>query len=235
MPPRPFSGPGRLKGDWRPLRRESPPSRRATCNSLRPAVGLFVAMLACGAELETQHSADIRFALRESFELTLHTRFRVQPKESSRHQIRAGPILSWEALPRLTLMAGYYYYAQTDPVDRDYLKGHRLFGGAEATLWRRGRLRFDQRALIERITLEDLKDFNRYRFRSRLALDGAVAPYTYHEFFFDAAGWRSSRHAAAARLRLQRAVALEFGYFYEHRRRDVGPRRHVWFTSLNLR
>lgn len=198
-------------------------------------MALALAASTPATDLETQHAVDFGFQARANLEITLHTRFRVQPRDLDRHQVRAGPILIWAVRPRLALIGGYYYYAQSDPVDRDYVKGHRFFGGVEAPLWSRGRLRFDQRALVERSAIAGPADFNRYRFRSRLMLRGAVSPYSFHEFFFDARGWRSDRNGGAIRWSPRRPVTLDFGYFYERRRADVGPERHVWFTSLNVK
>jgi hypothetical protein len=149
------------------------------------------------------------------------------------YQARAGPIFSWDATPRLTLLSGYYYAQQERRIDRDFIGGHRFFGGAEFAVVEARRFSIEQRLLGERFLSDAAPDFNRYRLRSRLSAKGAVAPYTSHEFFFDAQGWRSNRHSAGVRWSPLRAVQVDLGYLYERRRHAVGPDRHMWLTSIH--
>lgn len=185
------------------------------------------------ADVETQHALDVTLPLKPKFELILHSRVRTQPGGLGFYQVRAGPIVSWDAAPRMTLLSGYYYARQERKIDNDFIGGHRLFGGAEIAVVETRRLSIDQRLLAERFLSDATDDFNRYRLRTRLSAKGSVAPYTSHEFFFDARGWRSNRHSAGIRWSALPAVQIDLGYLYEHRRAGVGPDRHMWLTSFH--
>jgi hypothetical protein len=185
------------------------------------------------ADTETQHAFDVTLPLRHNLEVMLHSRVRTEPAGEGFSQIRGGPIVSWGFTPRITLLSGYYFSGQER--EEDFIGGHRLFGGAEAAIVDSDRISFEQRFLTERFLSRVEPDFSRHRFRSRLSAKGVVAPYTAHEFLVDSEGWRSNRHLAALRWNLRPAVEIDVGYFYEHRRRNAGPHRHVWFTSVHLK
>lgn len=187
------------------------------------------------ASVETQHALDVTLPLYPRLELLLHSRIRTQPGGLGFYQVRAGPILSWDATRRIALLGGYYYAQQERRIDRDFIGGHRFFGGAEFAVVETRRFSLDQRVLIERFLSDAAPDFNRYRLRSRLSANGVVAPYTSHEFFFDALGWRSNRHSAGIRWSPLPALQIDLGYLYEHRRPEVGPARHMWLTSIHFK
>ena len=164
----------------------------------------FVLSVAMGFPLwadsvETQHALDVTLPLNRRLELLLHSRIRTQPGGLGFYQVRAGPILSWDATKRIALLGGYYYAQQERRIDRDFIGGHRFFGGAEFAVAETRGLSLDQRVLIERFLSDAAPDFNRYRLRSRLSAKGVVAPSTSHEVFFDALGWRSNRYSAGIR------------------------------------
>lgn len=186
-----------------------------------------------GGDVETQHAFDVTLPVRHNLELMLHSRIRTQPGGLGFYQVRAGPVLSWDLSSRVSLLGGYYYAQKERKIDNDFIGGHRLFGGAEGTLWNARRFSVEQRALMERFLSDAAPDFNRYRLRTRWSAKGAVAPYTSHEFFFDAGGWRSNRHSAGVRWSLRRDLQMDTGYLYEHRRLGVGPNRHMWLSSFH--
>ena len=186
-----------------------------------------------GADVETQHAFDVTLPLKPRLEIILHSRVRTQPGGLGLYQVRAGPIVSWDAAQRVSLLGGYYYAQQQRKIDNDFIAGHRLFGGTELAVADTRRWSFDQRFLVERFLSDSADDFNRYRLRSRLSAKGSVAPYTSHEFFFDAQGWRSNRHSAGIRWSVLPALQVDLGYLYEHRRTGVGPDRHMWLTSIH--
>jgi hypothetical protein len=188
-----------------------------------------------GANVETQHAFDVTLPLKPRLELVLHSRLRTQPGGLGFYQVRAGPIASWDVAPRISLLGGYYYAQQERQIDHDFIGGHRLFAGTEIALLDTRRLSVDQRVLTERFLSDAADDFTRYRLRSRLSAKGSVAPYTSHEFFFDAQGWRSNRHSAGIRCSLLPALQVDLGYLYEHRRTGVGPHRHMWLTSIHVK
>jgi hypothetical protein len=221
---------------------------------MRPIV--FVLSMAAvyplwAADIETQHAFDVTLPLKPRLELILHSRIRTQAGGLGFYQTRAGPIVSWDVTPRISLLSGYYYARQERKVDNDFVGGHRLFGGAEIAVVETRRLSIDQRLLAERFLSDATDDFDRYRSRTRLSAKGSIAPYTSHEFFFDARGWRtiapytshefffdargwrSNRHSTGIRWSALPAVQIDLGYLYEHRRAGVGPDRHMWLTSIH--
>jgi hypothetical protein len=203
---------------------------------MRPFAFILSAAAVCplwAADVETQHAFDVTLPLKPKLELILHSRIRTQPGGLGFYQVRTGPIASWGAAPRMTLLSGYYYARQERKIDNDFIGGHRLFGGAEIAVADARRFSVDQRLLAERFLSDATADFNRYRFRSRLIAKGSVAPYTSHEFLFDARGWRSDRHSAGIRWKALPALQIDLGYVYEHRRADLGPSRHMWLTSIH--
>lgn len=203
-----------------------------------PGVLLLILPLplhARAADLETQHALDITLPLTSRLELVLHSRLRTQPAALGLYQVRAGPVVSWSATPRIALLAGYYYAQQERKADRDFIAGHRVFSGAEVAVAGNRRVAFDQRGLAERFLSDAAPDFSRYRFRSRLSVKAPVAPYTGLELFFDARGWRSTRHSAGIRWSPVRRVQLDLGYLYERRRHDIGGNRHLWLTSFHFK
>jgi hypothetical protein len=201
----------------------------------RLVIGVAVASPLWAAGLETQHAFDFAAELKPGLELTIHSRIRTQPRALGFYQARAGPILSWDAAPRLAVLGGYYYSKQERSAGSDFIGGHRLFAGTEVELAAARRWSLDQRLLAERFFSGATADYNRYRLRTRLSAEGAVAPFTAHEFFFDAKGWRSNRHSAGVRWRALPAVQIELGYLYEHRRPDAGQDRHMVLISGQLK
>jgi hypothetical protein len=193
---------------------------------------LLLLPVAAFAQTETQHAFEAVVPLRSGLELTIHSRFRTQPGGLGFYQGRLGPILSWDATGRLALTSGYYYASQERRTDSNFITGHRLFGGAEMILYDARRWSIDQRALVERFLSSANEDYNRYRLRTRLSAKGTLEPYTSHELFFDAQGWRSNRHGGGVRVKATPSLELEAGYLYERRRMDVGSHRHLWLTSI---
>lgn len=233
-------GHGALSPDCRPgeaprIRRRPAllPAARQPMRILALALAAAVAHPLWGSDVETQHAYDVTLPLKPRVELILHSRVRTQPGGLGFYQVRAGPTVSWDAAPRISLLGGYYYAQQERKIDNDFIGGHRLFGGAELSLMDTRKLSVDQRFLTERFLSNAADDFNRYRLRSRLSAKSSVAPYTSHELFFDAQGWRSNRHSVGVRWRFLPALQVELAYLYEHRRTGVGPNRHVWFTSVH--
>lgn len=183
------------------------------------------------AQTETQHAFDASLRLRPRLNLVLHSRVRTQPGRLGLYQVRAGPILEYSAAGLKWI--GGYYYAQQENSDEDFIGGHRVFGGAEGRLWNGGRTSGDLRVLAERFELAQGRDFARYRARLRVSGRRALAPYGSAEAFFDARGWRSTRHAVGLRAGNGSRISVDLGYFVEPRRSDVGPLRHMFLTGVH--
>jgi len=195
---------------------------------------LFLGALRAHAQVhETQHAFEYATALTPKLDLILHSRLRTQPSMLGLYQGRAGPIFDYNLTRRVSLLGGYYFALQTD-AEQDVKGRHRFFGGAEVTALRAEWYTVDVRSLTERFTGEG-SDFTRNRNRIRWSYQGRFAPYASGEFFFDAKGWRGARISGGVRYRVQRSVDLDFGYFYEPRRVDLGPHRHMFLTSVHFR
>lgn len=191
----------------------------------------LAAPLAC-AQTETQHAVDGSIRLSPRLDVVLHARVRTQPGLLGFYQGRMGPIFDYSVTGKLALIGGYYY-ARQESSERDFIGGHRWFGGGEASLWGGRRAEADVRALAEWFDLAQGNNYSRYRFRFRVSGKRRVAPYGSVENFLDAGGWRSTRYAAGLRLGNGSRVAVDFGYFLEPRRADVGRTRQMFMTGVH--
>jgi len=186
------------------------------------------------AVTETQHAFEFSARIAEKVSLNLHSRFRTEPAAQGIYQIRFGPMVTYRWKPKLSLIGGYYFGRQ-QAEDGDFVGGHRWFGGGESMLRRRPRWEVDVRGLIERFGPRNASDFTRYRGRVRWSARGKIAPFTSQELLADQSGFRSVRLAAGVRFQVSQQVQAEVGYFFEPRRRDVGPNRHMWTTLIHFR
>lgn len=200
---------------------------------LLPAVVVAVAAQ-CASQTETQHAFEGSFRLSPRFDLTLHARIRTEPRTLGFYQARGGPILEYAAKNGLSLIGGYFY-AQQENSDKDFIGGHRWFGGGAAEFYAGKAARLQFRALAERFDLTQGRDFARYRFRARVRGNRNVAPYGSVENFLDARGWRSTRYAAGLQVGNGSNISFDFGYFLEPRRRELGPLRHMFMTAIYWR
>ncbi|MBL8232783.1 MAG: DUF2490 domain-containing protein [Bryobacterales bacterium] len=182
---------------------------------------------------ETQHAFEWAYPLAPKLDLIVHSRLRTQPSGLGLYQGRMGPIFDYNFTPRLSLLGGYYFTLQTDE-ERDVRGRHRFFGGVEVTAIREGRHTLDVRTLTERFTGAGT-DFTRNRNRARWTYRAKVSPYLSGELFLDAKGWRSTRFSGGVRYKVARFADLDLGYFYEPRRADLGPHRHMFLTSIHFR
>lgn len=186
------------------------------------------------ADVETQHALDASFPLTKRLDVLLHTRFRTTTAGRGLYQARGGPVFSFEVSERLSLLGGYYFSTQ-EARDNDFFAGHRLFGGAEGTLWGSRRVSLELRGIYERFLPESEPNYNRYRTRTRVTWKGRWSPYVSSEFFFDDMGFRSARYAGGVRWKATPSVQLDFGYFFEERAARIGFDRHMIMTSIHFR
>jgi hypothetical protein len=199
--------------------------------ALAPALALLGAVAVC-AQTETQHAFDGSIRLSPRLDVVLHARVRTQPGLLGFYQGRMGPIFEYSVAGRLALIGGYYY-ARQENSEKDFIGGHRWFGGGEGSLWNAKQTEADVRALAEWFDSAQGRDYSRYRFRFRVSGKRRVAPYGSVENLLDAGGWRSTRYAAGLRLGNGARVAVDFGYFLEPRRADVGRTRHMFMTGVH--
>lgn len=194
-----------------------------------------------GGDHEAQQALDITLAGRGKLGAILHSRFREGQARLGFYQFRLGPVFQARLHPRFAALGGYYFSRQqrSDPDLNPGGEGagwsttHRVFGGGEWLVLDRGG-RWETRGVYERF-LRDLPDFFRYRQRFRWTYPAARGPYAGAEVFWDAAGWRSTRWSAGWRWTLGSRAGLDAGYFWEPRRGEFGPARHMWLVTVHLR
>lgn len=205
---------------------------RSTLFTVLIPLALRVSGQTSSSVTETQHALEATLALTPKLEVLFHSRLRTQPSSLGLYQGRIGPIFDYNLTERLSLLGGYYYTLQAD-AERDIRGRHRFFGGAEVAAVRRGRNSVDARTLTERFTGAG-SDFTRNRNRVRWSYKAKISPYVSGELFVDAKGWRSTRISGGVRYKVARFADVDFGYFYEPRRSDLGPYRHMFLTGIHF-
>jgi hypothetical protein len=185
------------------------------------------------ADVETQHAFDVTLPLKPTLELILHSRVRTQPGGLGIYQARAGPIASWDAAPRMTLLSGYYYARQERKIDNDFIGGHRLFGGAEIAVVETRRFSIDQRLLAERFLSDAAADFNRYRLRSRLSAKGSVAPTPATSSSLTPGVGGATATPPASDGVCSRPCKSTLATCMSTARPEVGPGPHMWLNSIH--
>jgi hypothetical protein len=201
-----------------------------------PLVGLLGILAAppLAAETRTWHAFDAQVFSNSRLEAVIHTRFRYDGVLDSFQQGRAGGLVRVRALPRWSLIGGYYYGKEEDHREQ-WRNFHRPFAGVEvALLSREGGIELATRGFIERLLGGRRGDFTRYRQRLRLTTDRRFGPYLATEWFFDGQGYLTSRHSAGVRWRFARRASLEAGYLLDLRRADVGGVLHVLTTQMQF-
>jgi hypothetical protein len=182
---------------------------------------------------ETQHAVEASRPLGERWQLTIHSRLRTQPGGLGLYQFRAGPILEYAITPRVSGLGGYYFSKQ-QRVERDVVGTHRPFGGVKWTAVKLRHYEVELRSLVERFLTE--RDYTRYRNRVRWSATTRWAPYANVESFADRGGVRSTRYSVGLRWSTPgKRLDWDFGYFGEPRRRDLGPPRHMFLTTIHVR
>ncbi len=192
-------------------------------------------LLAAGSlhaeEVWTLHGFDYGLIRSRRIEVDLHTRFRTNQHMTNFQQGRSGAVLRWNAHRRLTAIGGYYFGKQEDSLD-ELTNFHRVFGGGEALVYGGERMRLTSRTVVERFIAAPGEDFNRYRQRLRLSVDGRVGPYVTSEWFFDAKGYLSARHGGGVRWNWRSWSWVEAGYLYDDRSSRLGPERHMLVMQM---
>ncbi len=182
-------------------------------------------------EVWSWHSFDFALLKTRSVELALHTRLRT--REGDFQQGRSGTILRFTPHSRTAVIGGYYYGREEDTRE-EWQNSHRVFGGAELRIYRRGAVSVASRGLVERFVTTSRPSFNRYRFRTRLSANYPIGPFTSGEWFWDARGYLATRYQAGLRWRASKWASVELGYMYDARSPQLGPPRHGMVTHLLL-
>lgn len=163
-----------------------------------------------------------------------HVRVRTTPQGGGLAQIRTGPIFNFDVHDRATLIGGYYYTRAKQDAVTAWTTTHRSFGGVEVAAWEH-KVEIDVRSMVERFTVISDPDYTRFRNRVRISPSGVTAPYIGVEVFHDAEGLRSIRYSAGIRRTVAEKLILDFGYFFEDGRANIGGNRHMFGTTIHWR
>lgn len=176
-------------------------------------------------DLESLHVFDLNFGLKPKLTLQGHTRLRTFENLGNFSQFRLGPILSWGAAPRLTILHGYFYTKQRAREVHTFSTVHRLWGGGQYRVYEDNGMALDGRLLAERFLSGSIDDYWRTRGRARLSrgtrigkLYGSVELLRQQSIFYT---W----YTGGLQWRLDQGVTLGVGY--EYREAARGPGSHI--------
>jgi hypothetical protein len=182
-----------------------------------------------GEEVWSWHSVDYTFLKTKRVDWALHTRLRT--REGELQQSRTGTIVRVAANARVSVIGGYYYGRQED-TRAEWQDSHRMFGGAEARLYRKGVVTVAGRGLAERFVTEGRPSTWRFRQRVRLTTEQRVGPYVSGEWFWDPQGYLATRYQGGVRWRGAGWMTVEAGYMYDARSAQLGVPRHGMVTHV---
>ena len=184
--------------------------------------------MAFGDDVESLHTFNVNFDFKPGWTLQVHTRTRTFENISAYNQFRAGPILLWQAKPRFTVIAGYYYMDQNVRVIHRPYPLQRVFGGGQYRVLRREKWSVDARSVMERFISPEFRDYWRWRNRAMLNWSTRVGlPYVSGEALVQRGIWYG-RYTGGMQWKVSSKVTLGAGY--EYRQAAVGPGSHVIAT-----
>ncbi len=182
------------------------------------------------ADVESLHAFDFNFSLRPGWSLVLHTYARTFDDLSTFHQFQAGPILEWEAAPRLTSLVGYYITERRDRPAGKFFEEQRAWGGGEYSLYEAGGWEVVERLLAERFFPNVGEDFWRWRVRTEVIRSTPIADLYASGEALRARGSFFGRYRAGLEWKLHKSVTLATGY--EFRDAARGPGSHLIVTGF---
>lgn len=197
-------------------------------------------LLAAGAvtaqadDLESLHIVNTNLDFRPGWTLQIHSRVRTFEDLKTFNQARVGPILMWQALPRLNLIAGYYFIHQNSRGVHRTTDLQRYWGGGQIRVVGRPKWTLDTRHLFERFNPEPetRPDYWRVRNRAMVTLKTPkVQPYWGAEALRQQKIWYG-RYSAGIQFRPQKRVLMGIGW--EYRDAPVGVGSHVLVTMLQF-
>lgn len=181
-------------------------------------------------DTESLHIFNLNFEWKRGLTLQMHTRVRTFENISSFNQFRSGPVLLWQANPRLLVIAGYYYTEQNRRVTHNPYTIHRAFGGGQYRVLRGETWSVDARGALERFHSDQFTDY--WRARSRMLLTKKVRfgePYASAEALHERGAWYG-RYTAGILWKVHTRVTVGTGY--EFRQAKAGPPSHVIATMI---
>ena len=197
-------------------------------------VALLWAVLAPGVVLgddtESLHTANLNFDFKPGWTLQVHTRVRTFENISAVNQYRVGPIVLWQAAPRFTLLAGYYFINQNRRVTHQPYSLHRIFTGGQYRVLRGESWSVDTRSALERFISTGFRDYWRWRNRAMVNWNTRSGlPYVSGEGLVQQGIWYG-RYTAGMQWKVHPKVTLGAGY--EYRQAPNGPGSHIIATFM---
>ncbi|MBI5085733.1 MAG: DUF2490 domain-containing protein [Acidobacteria bacterium] len=191
--------------------------------------GTLAALLAASRlhaeDVESLHSLNVNLDFKRGWTLQLHGRVRTFENISTHKESRVGPILLWQARPRLTVLAGYYYTNQHARVTHTSSEVQRLWSGVQYRVARGEKWSVDTRGLVERFLPAGHPEYWRWRNRALLNRSTRIG-----EFFASGEGlvqqgiW-FGQYTSGLRWRVAPRVTLGMGY--EYRQTAAGLSSHL--------
>jgi hypothetical protein len=176
-------------------------------------------------DVESLHAFDFNFEIKPRWTVRLHTRARTFENIGAFNQFRVGPVVEWEAAPRLTALAGYYFIEQNTRVVHEPYEAHRMWSGAVFHLLKTMRWTLDARTVIERAASGRFEDYTRFRSGAKFARATAFGEaYASGEAQLQQGIWYG-RYTGGLEWRLGGPASLGVGYEYRDAAR--GPGSHV--------
>jgi len=187
-------------------------------------------VVARGDDVESLHAFNVNLEFKPGWTLQLHQRIRTFENISAFNQYRVGPILLWQAKPRLTLLGGYYYIDQHRRVVHQPYSLHRIFAGGQYRVLLRESWSLDARSAMERFISTGFQDYWRWRNRALVSWKTRIgSPYVSGEALLQQGIWYG-RYTGGMLWKVHPKIVLGAGY--EYRQALVGPGSHIIATTF---
>ncbi len=184
--------------------------------------------VALGDDTESLHVANVNFDFKPGWTLQVHTRIRTFENFSARNQFRVGPIVLWQAAPRFTVIAGYYYINQNRRLLHVPFSLHRVFSGGQYRVLRGEGWSVDARSVAERFISTGFHDYWRWRNRAMVNWTTRIGlPYVSGEGLAQQGIWYG-RYTGGMQWKVHPKLTLGAGY--EYRQTPAGPGSHIIAT-----
>ncbi len=179
-------------------------------------------------DVESLHAFNLNFEWRRGLTLQVNTLARTFENIGAYNQARAGPVLLWQAKPRILFISGYYFTNQNRRVIHANYNIHRAFSGLQYRVLRGETWSVDARSTLESFHSDQFQDYRRWRTRAFLRKQAWFGePYASGEALHERGVWYG-RYTAGVLWRVH--PRLKFGAGYEFRQALSGPPSHVLAT-----
>ncbi|MBI5280741.1 MAG: DUF2490 domain-containing protein [Candidatus Solibacter usitatus] len=191
--------------------------------------GALAALLApnrlAAEDVESLHAFHVNLDFKPGWTLQLHARVRTFEDIGAFNQFRVGPILIWQAKPRFTVLAGYYFTNQHARALHTSSTVQRLWSGGQYRVARGETWSVDARGMLERFIPAGLPEYWRWRNRAMLNKTTRIGElYVSGEGLVHRGVW-FGQYTSGLKWKVNPRVTLGAGY--EYRQTMSGPASHV--------